>query len=128
VSSTGISEEVKRFIIDHINSVEQLEVLLFLRSNEDKEWDAGGVSRELRIDPVSAATRLDDLCRQGLLAVRTSTLYRYSPKTRELEQAVRELAETYENHRFSVINMIFSKPIDKIRSFADAFRIRKEGE
>ena len=28
--------------------------------------------------------------------------------------------------RVTVIGMIFSKPIDKIRSFADAFRIRKD--
>ena len=26
----------------------------------------------------------------------------------------------------TVINLIFSKPVDKIRTFADAFRLRKD--
>jgi hypothetical protein len=128
VVNNGIPDEVKKFIVDHINSVEQLEVLLFLRSNEDKEWDAAAVSRELRIDPASAANRMSDLSEHGLLALKTDTFYRYYPRTRELDQAVRYLADSYSNHRYTIINLIFSKPIDKIRTFSNAFKIRKDGE
>jgi hypothetical protein len=39
---------------------------------------------------------------------------------------VDEVAAAYPRFRVSIINLIFSKPIDKIRTFADAFRLTKE--
>jgi hypothetical protein len=52
--------------------------------------------------------------------------FRYEPRTDELSQTINELAMAYHNRRVTVIGLIFSKPLDKIRSFADAFRFRKD--
>lgn len=126
--ANGITDEVKQFITDHINSLEQLEVLLLLQRNQSKEWTADMVARELRIDPNSAASRLADLYERRLLNFKPSNsppLYWYEPITRTLERVVSDLARLYPDHRVSIINLIFSKPIDKIKTFADAFKLRE---
>jgi hypothetical protein len=52
--------------------------------------------------------------------------YGYAPRSAELDAAVQGLAREYALRRVTVIGLIFSNPVDKIRSFADAFRIRKD--
>ena len=128
MTESGLSENVKKFIIDHINSVEQLEVLLLLHSHKQKEWSAREASQELRINQDSAKVRLADLHSRGLLAVRESSdpLYRYQPQKPNFAQTVDDLAKAYPEYRVTVINLIFSKPIDKIRTFADAFKFRED--
>ena len=127
--ATGeITPEIEQFINDRINSVEQLEVLLLLRASPEKEWSAGEVSQKLYIQPDSAARRLADLHAGGLLVVSEAagSLYRYGPRTSDLESVADGLAEAYKIRPVSIINLIFSRPRDQIRAFADAFRIRKE--
>lgn len=131
-----IPPDVKRLIHDKINSVEQLEVLLLVRANSDKVWNAVETSRELRIQPESAATRLTDLWVGGLLErisdsdgsdppSATEMSFRYKPSDTALAHAADGLAHAYKERRFTVIDLIFSKPTDTIRSFSDAFRLRR---
>lgn len=126
--SDSIPEEARRLIAERINSVEQLEVLLLLRKDEEREWCAEEVSDELRSSPTSAARRLADLFAHDLLAMRqgSNTLYRYCPGSETLRRAVDALARAYAERRFTVIDMIFSKPVEKLRVFADAFRVRED--
>jgi hypothetical protein len=128
VTAQGLPEDVKKFITEHINSLEQLEVLLLLHNRQDKEWTAQDVSQELRLSPTSVATRLADLQTRGLLTVTESSnpLYRYHPQKPDFEPTVNSLAELYPDYRFTVINLIFSKPLDKIQTFADAFKFRED--
>lgn len=122
-----ITVAVKNFIHQHINSVEQLEVLLLMLGRSDKEWSASEVSRELYIQPVSAGTRLADLQRSRLLQATGSTpsLYRYAPQEPALDQAAREVAAAYSVRRVGIINLILERPLDNVRVFSDAFRIRR---
>ena len=135
MANGGLPDDVVRFIGDHINSVEQLEVLLLLRATRPKAWDADAVAKELRIAPISAGERLEDLSVRGLAAASEEPAagYRYSPRTGELDRAVGRLASVYAERRVSVITQIFSKPEDatptpgdNIRLFSDAFKFRKK--
>ena len=36
------------------------------------------------------------------------------------------MATAYASHRVSIIGLIFSKPTSNLKTFADAFRIRKD--
>lgn len=121
-------EEVRRFILDHISSVEQLEVLLLLKGSAPREWTAKAVSQALYTQPEAAAMRLADLQTRGLLAVREGPerQYNYLPGTPELAGTVNRLAEVYRERRVTVITMIYSKPSSPVQAFADAFRLRKE--
>lgn len=128
MTEQGLSEEAKKFITEQINSLEQLEILLLLHERRDKEWTAQEVSHELRLSQSSVATRLADLQKQGLLAVEEASdpLYRYDPQNPTIEATIDSLVQLYPNYRFTVINLIFSKPLDKIQTFADAFKLRKD--
>ena len=124
----AIPDEVKAFIAAHVESVLQLELLLLLHAQAPRPRTADELARELRIDAAWAAAQLASLAGAGVLAatVDDPPAYRYEPRTSQLDAAVRGLAREYAARRVTIIGLIFSKPIDKIRSFADAFRFRKE--
>ncbi len=117
---------MRRLIADHIDSVEQLEILLLLQQHPERSWSAESVARELRISPLSAGDRLKDMARAAILSKVQGTEgeYRYAPDA-QMGEAVSGLAAAYTERRVTVINLIFSKPVDKIRTFADAFRLRR---
>jgi predicted ArsR family transcriptional regulator len=126
----GIPADVERFIAETISSVEQLEVLLLLHGTSPQEWTAETVARELRIAAASAARRLANLRARGLLSSSNEPepTYRFSPREPDDATVVGALAETYATRRVSVITLIFSKPNDAVRLFADAFKIRQEDD
>jgi hypothetical protein len=128
VSDAGLPPRVQRFITTHIDSLEKLEVLLLLRARAEREWTASAVSLELRITESSAAARLADLTARGLLSANgaTPTAYRFNPTDSEDVQAVAEVAGVYGTKRVSVISFIFSRPLDRVRGFAEAFVLKKD--
>jgi predicted transcriptional regulator len=128
VGPAGIPEGVRRLIAEHIHSVEQLEVLLLLRRTEGRSWTVDEVSNELVTQRDSVAERLEDLARRGFLARSgdPSPRYAYESGDEARDRDVDELADSYARRRVSVISLIFSKPSDTIRSFADAFRLRSD--
>ncbi len=128
MSDAVIPPRVQRFIATHIDSIEKLEVLLLLRAQAGREWSARDVSVELRITETSAAMRLADLAARRLVVEKGGPppLYRYSPGSPDDEKDITELQATYSTRRVSVISFIFSKPLDKVRGFADAFRLKRD--
>lgn len=124
VAQTGVPAAVERFIATHIESVEQLEVLLLLRGAADKDWTPREVARALVTNAESARNWLERMAAAGLLSTSDGS-FRYAPPTAEVEQAVDGLAESYAKYRVTVIGLIFSKPGERVRSFSDAFRIRR---
>jgi predicted ArsR family transcriptional regulator len=128
VSDAVIPPRVQRFISTHIDSIEKLEVLLLMRSHASREWSAREVSQELRITEASASARLEDLAARRFLVMKEGSppSYRFSPASLEDEQDISALQETYSMRRVSVISFIFSKPLDKVRGFADAFRLKRD--
>ena len=124
----GVSAELVRFIRDHVTSVEQLEILLLLRRDPSREWSAAQVSEEIRTGLSSAQERLRDLLAQGMLVSSGAECYRYAPRAPDDDQLIAQLAGFYEQQRHTVINLIFSRPLERIRVFARAFRLRKDEE
>ena len=126
----GISPEVRALIVDRIDSVVQLELLLLLQASAGRAWTAPEVAQQLRIEPSWAAGQLGELAARGLAApgdaAGASDAFRYAPAPPSLDATVVQLARDYAERRVTVITMIFSKPLDKLRTFADAFRIRKD--
>lgn len=119
------SPAFRTFINKNITSVEQIEVLLILHANPERVWTIEEISAILRSSPNSIRSRLVVLEQRGLSAGIPNAGYRYAASGR-LHEMVEHLAEEYGQRRFSVIELVFSRP-DAARSFADAFRLR-EGE
>jgi hypothetical protein len=125
---SGIPADVRAFVREHIDSLEQLEVLLLVHRSAPRRWSAAAVSRELRIDVASAARRLADLHGRRLLERAgdgDEAEYWHAPDSAH-DSVLRDLAATYAERRVTLIEFIFAAPVREVRVFADAFRIRKK--
>ena len=123
-----IQADVRTFIAEQIDSVAQLELLLLLHGNPEKSWSAGEAAVKLCTAVEMTATLLAELTQRGLLSAAEApeVRYSYAPKTKQLAQLVTDLAQLYHARRVTVITLIYAQPVDKLRSFADAFRIRQD--
>lgn len=127
---TDLPDDIRRFVTSHIASVLQLEALLLMRTEPEREWTAEEVSRSLYAAPSAIADQLFDLEAKGLI-VRSNAPqpgFRYHPVNGELAAVVERLADLYRERRVAVIALIYSEVTDSARTFADAFRLRKEKE
>lgn len=134
-----ISEAARAFLHGHVDSVIVLEVLLLLHGSPDRYWTDEEVARELRVTPSWVSGMLRGLHGQGVLGRRADpaepAAYRFEPSDPRHVAALAELAEAYATRRVTITQMIFTKapptppptpPPAALRSFADAFRIRRD--
>jgi hypothetical protein len=129
VAGEELSPKVIQFIQQTINSVEQLEVLLYLMSNPDQSWTAAEIGEKLRSTAESVGAKLRDLHQAHLLESKSEKepRYRYAPRSTALAKEVAEsLRKAYLERKDSVIELIYSRPLEHIRIFSDAFNLRKE--
>jgi hypothetical protein len=135
VPESPVPPRVAQFIAERIDSVMQLETLLLIASQRHVLWTASMLAQEWRVDPAWLEAQLRSMTSAGLLETAggdagggggQDAQFRYAPRTQDLAGTVDDLARAYADRRVTVIGMIFSTPLDKIRSFADAFRFRKD--
>lgn len=121
-----MTPDVRQFIAEHIDSAEQLEVLLLLHRLPDRAWRSVDVSKEVYTVPASATLRLEGLAAAGFVtsAGGADPVYRYEPRSEELARRVDELAAAYRSDRVAVIKTLFDRRPDPLQSFSDAFRLR----
>lgn len=129
MSSEVIDEPVRALVARHIVSLEQLEVLLWMRAHPETDWSANHVSDELRTNVTSAERCLRDLARREFLEPGNEPgTWKWSPATDELDRATRGLERAYAERRYTVIDLVFAKPTEQLRQFADAFRMRSDDD
>jgi hypothetical protein len=139
VGEDDIPPQVKAFLADTIDSVLQLEIVLLLRGRRGERWTADTVSREFRIDPAWTAGQMANLAAAGLFdrvhdpargggggGGGAGAAYQYAPQNEALDEAVAATEQAYATRRVTVIALIHSRPPSPLRSFADAFRLRKD--
>ena len=119
-----ISGNLKQFIFEYVDSVELIEVLLFIRSNSDKWFSASQISAELRSNPTSISNRLSRLANIGLIEQDNDRI-RFRPETSQLTDTVTELSNEYLLRRHRIFELIFSSS-KTARQFADAFIVNKK--
>lgn len=127
---------LETLVLRHLDSMEQAEILLLLRAEPERAWTAEETASRLRIDPQSAARRLRSLAEGGLIAREAdasgaggAAAYYYAPESDDLRRAVDALAVAYNERPVSLVKLLYSRPTDATaRSFADAFRIRRNTE
>jgi hypothetical protein len=121
---------VRNFIAEQVHSVAKLELLLMLQGKSDNAWTADAAARALYIAANPAEKLLQELQAGGLVEIEPTNppSYRYAPRTKELAKTVADLAELYGQRRVTIITLIHSAPVDKLRTFADAFKIIRPPE
>lgn len=128
MSGDALPPPVKQLLSRHIQSVEQLEVLLLLRSQPQRAWTAAEVYEVIRSSQPSIAARLQAFTAQGFLVEENGAppRFRFAPKDQNLQSAVDQTANAYQTWRVRVIEAIFAPEADPVQSFADAFKLRKD--
>jgi hypothetical protein len=107
VEDVDFSDEFCRFVQAYLPTVDAAELLLAAFRDPGRALEAGKPAEALR-----AAGLLDDaLC--------------YRPASEELARHVATLAQAYEQRPVTLVRLIYALRDSKIRSFADAFKLRK---
>jgi hypothetical protein len=121
-----ITDELKAFIMEKIDSLGHLEVLCLLHSNPEAKWTADSVNQKLRSNLALTAAQLAQLKSRGLLKSDENGNYFYSVSELRIDRLVLQVIELYKDRRVTLINFLYNKPTEKVKALADAFKIRKD--
>ena len=122
------SDEFCRFLQTSIPSVDSAELLLLLARDPSRWWSAADIASALKPAPLTEAdvTRtLETLLARGLVAQGADRRVQYHPANDELDGYVKTLGQAYSERPVTLIRVIYALRDSKIRSFADAFKLRK---
>jgi hypothetical protein len=121
-----LPDDVRRFVLTSIPSVPYLEALLLLRSQQDRDWDAGTAARRLYVPEARAAELLRGLRDSGLATVTEAGRFRYQPKDDALRVMVDQVEHLYATRLVEITDLIHTRVEKRALQFADAFRWKKE--
>jgi hypothetical protein len=119
---------LKDFIARYIESIAQMEALFMLRLDEERRWTCEEVARGLYVSIDMCEAILRDLVRRGFLVRESDGIvtFRYQKNSPELDLQIEQLADVYKHRRVAVITEIYSRPVNKVQTFADAFLLRRD--
>lgn len=116
-------QEALGFARDALDSIWTLEVLLIMHRAPERAWHEQELEREVRGSSQIVQEAMGVLSSAGLVDVNEGR-WRYAPVTPERADVVAELAKLHASKPMLLAKTIFSSRSDRIRTFADAFRIR----
>ena len=123
MTAHSIPADLREFIAEHIHSIAQLEALLLLMNNE-RGFSLEECASRLYISPKDCEAALQPLIADRFVKADEGRFVLLT-EDGSMIRKVRDLAEVYRRQLIPVTNLIHSKR-DRIQSFADAFRVRKE--
>ncbi|HEU4889311.1 MAG TPA: hypothetical protein VFV49_15605 [Thermoanaerobaculia bacterium] len=120
------SAALTAFVQQRLTSLDQIEIVLLLMNDPSRSWTAPEVAAAVRTPQESAAMRLFLLASTGLIVFEAAAIprYRYAGSDPEMHALVTELAALYAENRDAVAALVGAPP-DPLRSFADAFKLKK---
>ena len=122
-------DDLRSFIQEQIPTVDAAELLLVLAREPARQYDLRDVLDALRPtvlgEPV-ARRHLAHFEANGLVTSVGGDLYQYSPASPALDGAVHALMKAYNERPVTLVRIIYAPKDEKIRSFADAFRLKKQ--
>jgi hypothetical protein len=104
----AFSADVRRLVIEHVNSIGALDLLLLLRGGQQEWWTVEDVSRDLRCPPRWAAMQLEQMRHARLLESGDDGRYAFRPRGARLAVAVKALEEAYTTRKRDVLRLILS--------------------
>jgi predicted transcriptional regulator len=118
-----ISEGVKTFIREQIQTVPKLEVLLLLHRQQSRAFTLAEVAKELGFEHDTAQEQLTSLEAIGLIETnQDKSNYRYHPVNPTIGSIVDRLAIAYPRQRVPILSAILAKDPNKVRRFVEAFK------
>lgn len=116
-------QDLAAFVREHVRSVWALELLLVLKRDPERCWDAGALVRELRASMGLVNDNLQRFERGGLAVRDDDGCWRYAPASPTLRDLSDGLEAAYRERPVAVVNLI-AAPRDPLQSLADAFKFR----
>jgi len=125
--SGALPSELRAFIYSCIDAIEQAELLVRLHG-AGEAFNARTLARELTISDATARHHLETLVARGLLqaAIGDEVLYRYAPRSPELQRLSKLLLECWGHSRGEVLRAVAAAQANPLSSFSKAFKLRKE--
>jgi hypothetical protein len=121
-----MDEELIQFIRATIKSVWALELLLLLRRDmSGAGWTVERLTAELRSSRFVVDEVIPMLKAAGLVAEDAEARFRYGAPY-ALDRLVGMLESEYAVRPAGVVRAILTAPHDKVQTFADAFKLRKD--
>jgi hypothetical protein len=126
--------DVQILLRDHIESYEQLELLLLMRSERGAAWTEETLTARLHLAASLVAAALDGLKSAGFVQAQVqggARHYTYLSQSDEVEATVDRLAAAYREYPIPIIKLMSANAIERLRTsalrtFADAFILRKD--
>jgi predicted transcriptional regulator of viral defense system len=123
-----ISEGIKKFIREQIQTVPKLEVLLLLHREQARAFTLAEVANELGLETDTAWEQLAALEAIGLVENFDKSNYRYHPANSKLRSIVDRLAIAYPKQRVPILSAILAEEPNKVRRFVEAFKCARSND
>jgi predicted transcriptional regulator len=125
-----LTNKLKAFIASNISTLEDLEMLLLLHAQPDREWDVTEISHELSVDPIALLARIQEFVTKGLVSHKSGASkfsnYQFAPSSEDIRTNVDALAAAYKSSRIQLIDYVVSPFRDDLLKFANAFKLKKD--
>jgi hypothetical protein len=123
-----IPEEVKRFLVDYIDSIAELEIVLFLREHRNRSYFCSVLADHIYSTEELTADLLVKLVRKGLLTSDgvSPASFSYKPHNQETTRLLDQLAEAYAKYLVPVTNLVHKKSRRNIESLSQAFDLKRK--
>jgi hypothetical protein len=118
-------ESVFDFIRKNIKSIWSVELLLVLARDRDRVWTEDELIREMRSSSIALGAAVRNLEAAGLVVTNGNGV-RFDPASTALDELVAEIDRVYANKPSAVVKAMFTAPNDKLQSFADAFKLKRD--
>lgn len=117
-------DEVLTFVQKSIKSVWALEMLLLLRRERPRAWRSPDLVRELRSSDSAVGEAIASLRGAGFASTDSGDAVKYDPASPQLDEIAERVQAIYGEKPLAVAKAIMSAPNDKLRVFADAFKLK----
>ena len=125
--TSSLPLDIKELLSKHIESVGQLEALFIFFERQEKVWTPELLGRELRSNTTSAARQMAHLSLHGFIQPAAGKdAFQFSSDDKNICHNVERLHSYYKEMSVAMIAYIYEKPQDKLKTFADAFKLRKD--
>jgi len=128
MTTPEIPARVLQFLAERIDTVPQLEALLLLWENPQRQWSEEELAARIYVGRPVAATILQALQRQQLATAEPASpvQYRYNPQWDATGEVMPEVATAYRRHLVPIATFIHSRASTAVREFARAFDLKKD--
>jgi hypothetical protein len=126
--------DVQILLRNHVESYEQLELLLLMRAGKGTSWTEETLSARLNMVSSLVGAALDGLKSAGFVEARvhgSEKHYAYLGQSDNVEATIDRLAAAYREYPIPIIKLMSANAIERLRTsalrtFADAFILRKD--